>query len=260
VEKIPDAPDAIVWRAYSISPVVDGGGALEKLIYVIWKRAEEPIRSFRETMLGEVAAGLEGLGVRGLSVNLADELAAYAQGMRISQMPEPPSGTVSIWLDTALDRDPVHRLLAAACQRLSGYLVLESVPIVNTTHSAPLGERTPGITTVAFLEKPEAMSYEAWIDQWQGHHTRVAIETQSTFLYIQNVIVRAVTPEAPAWSAIVEEGFPAEAPTDPMVFFAAGNSREKLEENRRRLLESCGRFIDFARVESHPMSSYVLEG
>jgi hypothetical protein len=233
---------------------------LEKLIYVVWKQREEPIGSFKERMLGEVAGGLEGLGVRGLSVNLADELAAYAQGMRITRMPEPPVGTVSIWLDTALDRDPVHRLLEAACQRLTGYLVLESVPLLNTSHTAPLGERTPGITTVAFLEKPEAMTYESWIDQWQGHHTQVAIETQSTFLYIQNVIVRAVTPEAPAWSAIVEEGFPAEAPTDPMVFFAAGSSREKLEENRRRLMESCARFIDFARVESHPMSSYVLMG
>jgi hypothetical protein len=104
------------------------------------------------------------------------------------------------------------------------------------------------------------MTYEAWLDQWQGHHTRIAIETQSTFLYVQNLIVRAVTPDAPPWCAIVEEGFPAEAPTDPMVFFAAGDSRDKLEENRRRLLESCGKFIDFARLESHPMSSYVLMG
>jgi hypothetical protein len=180
--------------------------------------------------------------------------------MRITRMPEPPVGTVSIWLDTALDRDPVHRLLETACQRLAGYLVLESVPLVNTTHVAPLGQRTPGITTVAFLEKPEAMTYESWIDQWQGHHTQVAIETQSTFLYIQNLIVRAVTREAPPWSAIVEEGFPEEAPMDPAVFFAAGSSRERLEENRRRLLESCGKFIDFARLESHPMSSYVLKG
>jgi len=233
---------------------------VEKLIYVIWKRTEQSIGSFKETMLGEVADGLEGLGVRGLSVNLADELAAYARGMRITRMPEPPSGTISIWLDTALDRDPIQRLLEAACQRLTGYLVLESVPIVNTTQIAPLGERTPGITTVAFLEKPEAITYESWIDQWQGHHTQVAIETQSTFLYVQNLIVRAVTPEAPPWCAIVEEGFPAEAPTDPMVFFAAGSSRKKLTENRRRLLESCGKFIDFARLESHPMSRYLLMG
>ena len=233
---------------------------MEKLIYTVWKRAEESIQSFQQRMLGDVAGGLAGLGARALSMNLADERATYAQHMRITRSSEPLSGTVSIWLDTALDRDPVHRLLEAACERFAGYLVLESVPIVNTTHTAPLGQRTPGITTVAFLEKPDAMTYEAWLDQWQGQHTRVAIETQSTFLYIQNVIVRAVTPEAPAWSAIVEEGFPAEAPTDPMVFFGAGSSREKLEENRRRLMESCAKFIDFARLESHPMSSYVLLG
>ena len=232
---------------------------MEKLIYVVWKRAEESIESFKKEVLGELAGGLEDLGVRGLSVNLADELAAYAQGMRITRMPEPPSGTVSIWLDTALDRAPVHRLLEITCRRFAGYLVLESVPLVNTTHIAPLGERTPGITTVALLEKPESMTYENWLERWQEHHTRVAIETQSTFLYIQNVIVRAVTEDAHPWSAIVEEGFPGEAPTDPMVFFAAGSSRERLEENRRRLMESCGKFIDFARLESHPMSSYVLK-
>jgi hypothetical protein len=233
---------------------------VEKLIYVVWKRREDSIGCFTEAMLGDVARGLESLGVRGLSMNLADELAAYAQGMRITRLPEPPSGTVSIWLDTALDRDPLYRLLDTACGRLAGYLVLESVPIVNTTHTAAIGDRTPGITTVALLEKPEAMSYEDWLERWQGHHTEVAIQTQSTFLYIQNVIVRAVTPDAPPWTAIVEEGFPAEAPEDPMVFFAAENSPEKLEENRRRLMESCSKFIDFARIESHPMSSYVLKG
>ncbi len=232
---------------------------MEKLIYVVWKRAAQSIESFREEMLGGVAAGLEDLGVRGLSVNLADEMAKYAQGMRITRITEPPSGTVSIWLDTALDRDPIHRLIEAACQRLAGYLVLESVPLSNTAHVVPPGQRTPGITMVAFLEKPDAMLHDDWLEQWQGRHTRVAIETQSTFFYIQNLIVRAVTRDAPPWSAIVEEGFPAEAPIDPAVFFAAEGSREKLEENRRRLLESCGKFIDFARLESHPMSSYALK-
>jgi hypothetical protein len=233
---------------------------VEKLVYVLWKQPERSIGSFREAMLGEVARGLKGLGVRGLSVNLADELAAYAQGMRITRMSEPPSGTLSVWLDTALDRGPLHRLLESACQRLVGYLVLESVPLVNTTQIRAPGERTPGITTVAFLEKPEGMTHEGWLEQWQGRHTRVAIETQSTFLYIQNLIVRPVTEDAPPWSAIVEEGFPAEAATDPMVFFAAGDSRAKLAENRSRLLESCAKFIDFARLESHPMSSYLLKG
>jgi hypothetical protein len=211
-------------------------------------------------MLGGVARELDDHGVRGLSVNLADERAAFAQAMRITRMEEPPSATVSLWLDTALDRGPLQDRLERACQRLAGYLVVESVPLVNTTQLAAPGERTPGITTVAFLERPGSMTWESWLEQWQGRHTRVAIETQSTFLYIQNLIVRPLTEDAPCWSAIVEESFPAEAAADPMVFFAAGDSRAKLAENRSRLLESCAKFIDFTRLESHPMSSYVLKG
>jgi hypothetical protein len=234
------------------------GGVLEKLIYVLWKGPQRSIESFRSEMLGPVSSRLIELGARGLSVNLADEQAAYAQGLRITRMEEPISGTLSIWLDTALDRGPVEELLSSAAPRIAGYLALESVPIVNTTCPVAVGERTPGICTVAFLEKPERLAYEEWLDLWQGHHTRVAIETQSTFLYIQNAIARPLTEGAPPWTAIVEEGFPAEAATDPMVFYDAGGSQEKLEHNRRRMIESCQRFIDFERIESHPMSAYVL--
>jgi hypothetical protein len=174
-------------------------------------------------------------------------------------MQEPMVGTISIWLDTALSRPPVEEVIACATERSAGYLVLESVPVVNTTEVVPLGERTPGITTVAFLQKPEGMTYEAWREQWQGYHTKVATETQSTFLYIQNVVVRPLTEGAPPWTAIVEEGFPAEAATDPMVFYDAKGSREKLAENQRRMMESCAKFIDFETLESLPMSSYVLK-
>jgi hypothetical protein len=169
------------------------------------------------------------------------------------------SATVSFWLDTHLDRAPLERALAEAAKRVAGYLVLESIPIVNKKHPPGSDERLPAYCQVAFLEKPAAMEYEAWREQWQGHHTKVAIETQSTFLYVQNVVVRALTTGAPPWTAIVEECFPPQAATDPMVFYAAG-SKEKLGENQRRMLESCSKFIDFSTLEVHPMSAYVLKG
>jgi hypothetical protein len=231
---------------------------MEKLIYVVWKKPEDAVESFKERMLGDVATNLTLLGARGLSMNLADELAEYAQGIRITRMAEPISGTVSIWLDTHLSRGPFKDLLASVTARVAGYLVLESVPIVNNSRIVSLGQRTPGITTVGFLEKPEDMEYEAWREQWQGHHTRVAIETQSTFSYIQNVVIRPLTSNAPPWTAIVEEGFPAEAGTDPMVFYDADGVQEKLDENQRRMIESCQKFIDFDHIDSIPMSTYVL--
>ena len=230
---------------------------MEKLIYVVWKPDQVPIDRFRQELLGPLARRLIALGARGLAVNLADELAV--PGLRITQMHPPLSGVVSMWLDTALNRAPVEGVLAAATTRLAGYLALESVPIVNTTRLSPPGERVPGLYNVAFLEKPSFLTYGEWLQRWQGEHTTVAIETQSTFLYVQNILVRPLTPDAPPWVAIVEEAFPAEAASDPMVFYNAGGSRETLMAHQDRMMESCQRFIDFSRFETHPMSAYVLQ-
>lgn len=234
------------------------GGTVEKLLYVIWKRAGESTEELRQALLGPIGSILIERGARSLSVNIADDDAAFASAIRITRRANPISATVSVWLDTHLRRSGIEQALAEVSSRLAGYLVLESVPIVNTKHSAAIGERLPGITTVAFLEKPSAMTYEAWLDRWQGHHTQVAIETQSTYLYIQNVVIRALTPGAPPWTAIVEEAFPAEAATDPMMFYAAAGDEQKLRENQRRMMDSCQTFIDFSTLESHPMSTYVL--
>lgn len=228
---------------------------MEKLIYVVWKKDEVSPRRFGEEMLGDTARALRARGARGLAVNLADEHAV--EGLRIGR--RDPTGTVAIWMDTALDRGPIEEALAVASARVAGYLVLESVPLVNTRHVVAPGERLPGLYNVAFLEKPDTLGYDEWLERWQGEHTRVAIETQSTFLYVQNVVVRALTPGAPPWTAIVEEAFPAAAATDPMVFYAA-DSAETLAARQRRMMDSCRRFIDFARFETYPMSAYVLAG
>jgi hypothetical protein len=230
---------------------------VEKLIYVVWKPDDVRIQGFRQDLLGPVARRLIALGARGLAVNLADELAV--PGLRITQMRWPLSGVVSLWLDTALNRGPIEAALAGVTTRLAGYLALESVPVVNTTHLSRPGERLPGLYTVAFLEKPDFLTYDEWRQRWQGEHTTVAIETQSTYLYIQNLLVRPLSADAPAWVAIVEEAFPATAATDPMVFYNAGGSPDTLRAHQTRMMESCQRFIDFSRFETHPMSAYVLQ-
>ena len=230
---------------------------MEKLVYVIWKQRDVSIDDLRGEILGGAGNKLIELGARGLSVNLADTYTV--PGMRITQMAEPMSGTVSIWMDTALERGPLEAVLAGVTERLAGYLVVESVPIVNARHRVAPGQRLPGLYMVAFLEQPAFLTYDAWLQRWQGQHTRVAIETQSTFLYIQNVVIRRLTADAPPWTAIVEEAFPADAGSDPMVFYNAGGSQQRLAENQRRMMESCEKFIDFAHLESHPMSAYTLK-
>jgi hypothetical protein len=174
-------------------------------------------------------------------------------------MDPPISGIISFWLDAADDRRPYEEALAGATARTAGYLVVESVPLVNTTHVVPLRQRTPGINIVTCIEKPERLTYEEWIDHWHGHHKTVAIETQPTFSYVRNVVVRPLTRNAPGWAGIVEEGFPSEAVTDPMVWYRGEGSEERMRRNMKRMLESVRAFLDIDRVESHPMSEYRIQ-
>lgn len=226
---------------------------MEKLIYVVWKKPEVSVEKFGQELLGATATTLIERGARALAVNLADPA---LPGLRINQTDL--TAMVSVWMDTHLDRGPIQEALSAVTARLAGYLVLESMPIVNTKHVGPLGAPLPAHYTVAFIHKPDALAYEEFLRRWQGSHTRVAIETQSTFLYIQNVIARSLTSDAPPWVCIVEEAFPPEAGTDPMVFYDA-DTPEKLAQNQRRMMESCERFIDYGRFETYPMRAYVLK-
>jgi len=228
-------------------------GRVEKLMYVGWKPDGVALADFRADLIGATAESLLACGARGLTMLLADD--AAVQGLRIAR--RDPTAIVSIWLDSALRRAPVEAILARTVNRLAGWLVLESVPLPNATHPVVLGERVPGLYTVAFLEKPETLAYGDWLERWQGDHTAVAIETQRTFLYVQNVLARPLTPDAPPWVAIVEEGFPEEAATDPMRFYAA-SSADELAAQQGRMTASVQRFIDFARFETLPMSAYVL--
>ena len=234
-----------------------GGSAytsdVEKIVYVGWTPEGMALADFRAALFGPVAATLVERGARGVTVLLADDQAV--QGLRIAR--RDPTVVVSVWVDSAVRSAALEEVLRGVTSKLAGWLVLESVPIRNTAHVVPVGDRIPGLYTVAFLEKPDGLDYATWLAHWQGDHTPIAIETQRTFLYVQNVLVRALTPDAPPWSAIVEEAFPAEAATDPMRFYAASTPGE-LATQQQRMVASCERFIDFARFETLPMSAYVL--
>ena len=232
---------------------------MEKLVYVLWRSARLDRATFRDRVLDCAKHTLPSFGGRRISVNVADEHAAAAAHMRMTHLPAPIDATLSVWLDTHLARKPMEEALTSLTSRMAGYLVLESMPIVNDARLPDQEGRIDCLCTVALLEKPAGMDHEAWREQWQGHHTGVAVETQSTFLYIQNLVVRPLAADQPAWTAIVEECFPVEAATDPMVFYDARGSKERLQQNQLRMIESCQKFIDFSTLELHPMSPYVLD-
>lgn len=120
------------------------------------------------------------------------------------------------------------------------------------------GERTEGFAQVAFLRRPDHLPEADWRRRWLDDHTPVALETQDTFGYVQNVVVRALTEDAPPWDGVVEELFPAAAMTDPHAFFDAPGDEERLRANQRAMFGSCARFLDVSTIDVLPTSQHVL--
>lgn len=231
---------------------------MEKLCYVLWKPASIDGAVFRDRLLAYVVPALRERGATQLSLLVADEHCDALQKARITQMPEPVAGMLSLWLPNVDAHPAIEAALTPHVARAAGYLVTESVVLANQTHTAPRGERTRGTTMLALLEKPARLSSDEWIRIWHGAHSPLALEIQSTYLYVRNLVARALTPDAPAWRGLVEEGFPSDAVTDPMRWYKADGDPKKLRENIGRMVSSVQAFLDIDRVESHPLSEYLL--
>jgi len=230
---------------------------MEKLASVLWKPADQSDDAFRDALLA-AAPELASRGALRLRINVVDGAVAAGSGVRVGRMDPPKAACVFYWLDLADDRGPIEALLADRASRVESFLVVESEPMKNTTQVAPLTQRTPGFNFVTSIEPKSGIAYADFIAHWHNGHRRCAVETQSTFAYVRNEIVRGFSEDAPPWAAIVEESFPIEALSDPKVWYAAA-SDDELARNRGAMIESCLAFLALDRVEAHPMSEYVFE-
>ncbi len=229
---------------------------MEKLIYFLWKEKAQDRQQFSDTVLQNLAPQLLATGVPGLQINVLDEAIRPAEHMVISSTMSRYHAMVSLWLESAHARSPLEQLLAAYASRIAGYLVTESCPLPNTRHSAGDGERTPGFSQIALLQCPLHLTRDQWLATWLDSHTEIALRTQSTFLYRQNVVSRSLTEAAPACDGIVEEAFPASAMTSRQAFYAAENNPGRCAEHQRSMIESCARFIDFDKLDVCASSEY----
>ena len=205
---------------------------------------------------GPVADAILSLGVAGLTLNVRDSTVRDSL-MTLTTLEPPVVAVVSLWTQQSYGRQVTDAaaLLGKECQQVAAYLVTESVPLQPPV--GELGQRTTGFANVAFLRRPGRLDEAAWFDQWHIGHTPVALETQATFGYTQNAVVRPLTPDAPAIHAIVEELFPLEAISDLHAFFGAGDDTD-LAHRMNRMVASTSAFGANENIDTVPTSRYVL--
>jgi hypothetical protein len=227
---------------------------MEKVVAVLM--AADRDEDWCQRQRGPVAEAILALGVAGLTVNVRDAAVTHSM-MTLTTMDPPAAAVVSMWTQQCYGDQMAAalRLLAEECDQFAAYLVTESMPL-----PAPLelGGRTTGLANVALLRRPPELDLATWLQRWQRDHTPVAIETQSTFGYTQNFVVRALTPDAPQLAGIVEELFPAEAITDLKAFFGAADDAD-LQHRLGRMVASTSAFGANENIDTVPTSRYVLK-
>ncbi|HET6875054.1 MAG TPA: EthD domain-containing protein [Acidimicrobiales bacterium] len=223
---------------------------MEKLVYLLIGPPGSVDAGVSSTLREQTIPALRSLGARSCQLNVTDPELGYPFGVEPEGTDDQILVALFVWVDAAEGLAPrlVRALPDASATGASwhGWLVCEAEPIRNTAHPPGPDGRVPGFAQIVALTRPSHLSWAEWRRAWQGDHTSVAINTQSTFRYVQNVVFRALTPGAPAYAAVVEECFPLEASTDLHVFFDAVGDDAKLSRHMAAMSESCDRFMDGA--------------
>ena len=229
---------------------------MEKLFYALWRPEAAAAETWCAALRG-LPDALASTGAQRISVGVPDVPAPqddpYA-GMRRTA----PHGMVSFWLNSAHYRHAAEALVHAQTARLAGYAVQESTILPNTTPGA--GQREDGFLQVCGFAALPGLSRTALWAAWLEQHTDVAVQTQSTTYYNQNIVIRPLTDGAPAWDAIVEERFPDAALNDREAYFAAAGNAARMAANSQRMAASCARFIDFATLSLMNCGEYRFGG
>ena len=229
---------------------------MEKLAYQLWKKDDDSLDTFKDTLLNNLKRDIAEL-VSALQINIADADVEPANNLAQSNYPPAPNAVIFIKVKSYFLADTLESFLEKIASKVHGFVVSESI-ILDNSEKSPLGSRSEGFSQVVFLEKPETMSAFDWFDHWINFHTKIAIQTQSNFIYVQNTVVRPLQKASPSFIAIIEECFPSEAMTDQEVFYNAKNNPEQFAKHAQIMMESCEKFIDFKKIEVIPTSRYRI--
>ena len=200
---------------------------------------------------GDFRDALATAGAAAIAVNIDD--AEVAPALRFGPG-EPISAVVSVW--PLADPVDVVAAIAEAVDEpeLHAYRVTERVRL--DPHPVADGVRLDALAQVAVLRRPDNMTREDYLEYWQVYHTPIAIRTQNTAGYIQNIVEETLTPNSPEIAAIVEEHFPMAALTDPHAFYGSGGDEAELNRRMSELMASVAKFGADQGLDLVPTSRY----
>jgi len=239
---------------------------VEKVMYLVWFDPTSSRAEVADVVLGRLAGQLLGLGPLGLTVDVRDPASDIPAPVPTPEGETPLHAVVSVWLDAVDRRAPFEEVLGSAATRLAGYSVVESLyrEYGGNRWSGPRdwpdGERSPGVLTVALLQRHPEQTFDEWMTRWHSRISPITEEIQPRARYVRNAVFRALTDGAPPLGGIVEEAWPSlEHVTDPMLFYCAEGDPEKMQAHVARMIDEINAFVDLNTLRSVTMSEWILK-
>jgi hypothetical protein len=118
-----------------------------------------------------------------------------------------------------------------------------------------IGETFRGTMQLCCFERREGLSDAALEKIWFQEHVQVALDTQNTLGYRQNLVLRSSHNQL---DGIVEEHFSIEAANSLTAFFANGDDEAKMMSNIHVLTESSERLLNLERSSVIHMTEHRL--
>jgi hypothetical protein len=238
---------------------------LEKLVYLLWAPEGRSGDEMRDELLA-AAPALSAAGALAIGVNVRDSEADFPAPVPPPEGEELPAAQVSLWLDCHDRRGACEDILAAASARRACYLVSEALyrdyggNRFAGPRDWPDGQRSPGVLVLTLLERPAHLERDAWLTHWHGVQSPVSEAIQPRTRYVRNEVIRTLDETAPPFEGIVEECWPsAQHVTDPMLFYLAEGSEERMKQHIGQMMESVTAFLELPRIRCVPMSEYLVK-
>ncbi|MCF8590198.1 hypothetical protein [Gordonia liuliyuniae] len=213
-----------------------------RLIAALWDVDADALRGER------LHAALAALGATRLQVNVCDDDARG--GLAMNHFEQPIEAVVAV---TGGDSADVLAALGGVAGTVQAWRTALRAPL---DPDLPVGERVDALANVAFLRRPDDLAYDEWRRRWLDDHTPVAIDTQATFGYYQNIVAEPLTDDPTGVVAIVEELFPMEAISDVHAFYGSGGDRDELNRRITAMLASVSRIGAEKNIDVVPTSRY----
>jgi len=235
-----------------------------KLIYVLWVPKGQSKHKTKDLLISNIQPKLYEAGVQKLTMYIDDEFSNVRSPAPKLYSGPPINAELSLWVEDIERHGDIEKILSAHNFSLAGYQVDESVytEYGGSRHfherNWPDGERSPVVMAVTLMERPRKLSHEEWIRRWHGTQSPVSEAMQPRARYIRNVVLQAVTADAPPFEGIVEEAWPsARHITNPFLFYGAKNIFQ-LARNMYRMYRSVTGFLELRRIRTTTMSEYIL--